>query len=274
MSIDGRGQGNERAAGHLALELHEHQVPDLEPVVRLARVLAGLHRALGQVEVDFRAGAAGARVAHAPEVVGLAQAANALDRHAGLRPQRGRFFVGGNAVFTLEDRHREPLDRQAQHLRHEFPAPGDGVGLEVVAEAEVAEHLEERVVARGEAHVVEVVVLAAGAHALLGGGGAGVVARLAAGEHVLELHHAGVGEEQRGVVRRHQGRRGDAAVGALLEELQECFANLIRRHVGGHAHGLRHALTDFNDVGEPSRRYMHAHVAADPRCAPSCACRE
>jgi hypothetical protein len=49
---------------------------------------------------------------------------------------------------------------------------GDRLFLEIVAEREVAQHLEERVVARGVADVVEVVVLAAGAHALLRGRGA------------------------------------------------------------------------------------------------------
>jgi hypothetical protein len=39
--------------------------------------------------------------------------------------------------------------------------------LEIVAEREVAEHLEEGVMTRGIADVVEVIVLAAGAHALL-----------------------------------------------------------------------------------------------------------
>jgi hypothetical protein len=44
--------------------------------------------------------------------------------------------------------------------------------LEIVAEGEVAEHLEEGVVAGGVADIVEVVVLAAGAHAFLRRGGA------------------------------------------------------------------------------------------------------
>src|SRR5437868_6762987 len=54
--------------------------------------------------------------------------------------------------------------------------------------------------------LVEIVVLAAGAHALLRRRRALVAAGLGAGEHVLELHHAGVGEQQRRVVRRHQRR--------------------------------------------------------------------
>ena len=78
----------------------------------------------------------------------------------------------------------------------------DGVGFEVVAEGEVAEHFEERVVAAGVADVFEIVVFAAGADAFLGGGGAVVVAAFEAQENLLELVHAGVGEEQRGVVAR------------------------------------------------------------------------
>ena len=55
-------------------------------------------------------------------------------------------------------------------LREELPGERDRVLLEVVAEGEVAEHLEERVVARGDADVLEVVVLAADADALLARG--------------------------------------------------------------------------------------------------------
>ena len=61
-------------------------------------------------------------------------------------------------------RARDPAVSNSQPKR-------DRVLLEVVAEGEVAQHLEERVVPRGAADVLEVVVLAAGAHALLGGGG-------------------------------------------------------------------------------------------------------
>ena len=62
----------------------------------------------------------------------------------------------------------------------------DGFFLEVIAETEVTEHLEERVVTRGRAHVFEVVVLAADADALLRRGGAPIGSPVAAREHVLE----------------------------------------------------------------------------------------
>ena len=83
------------------------------------------------------------------------------------------------------------MGSSAEVLGDELPGQRDRPLLEVVAEGEVAEHLEERVMPRRVADVVEVVVLAAGAHALLRGGGARVGARLLAGEDVLELHHAG-----------------------------------------------------------------------------------
>ena len=78
------------------------------------------------------------------------------------------------------------------------PGQFDRPFLEIVAEREVAEHLEEGVVAGGVADIVQVVVLAAGAHALLRRGGARGGPGLGAGEDVLERHHAGVDEQQCG----------------------------------------------------------------------------
>ena len=58
------------------------------------------------------------------------------------------------------------------------------------------------------ADIVEVVVLAAGAHAFLCRGGPHIGALLETGEDVLELHHAGgIGEHQRRIVARHKRRR-------------------------------------------------------------------
>ena len=69
--------------------------------------------------------------------------------------------------------------------RDQFPRERDRVPLEVVAKAEVAQHLEEGVVAAGEADVFKIVVLAAGAHTLLRRGRAGIVAALDAREKRL-----------------------------------------------------------------------------------------
>ena len=72
-------------------------------------------------------------------------------------------------------------------------------GVVCVAKGKVSEHLKQRVVAGGPADVVEVVVLATGAHAALDGHHPARARQLRVGEPVLELHHAGVGEEQRRV---------------------------------------------------------------------------
>ncbi len=69
--------------------------------------------------------------------------------------------------------------------------------------------------------VVEVVVLAADAHALLRRRRARVGALLAPEEDVLELVHPRVGEEQRRVVARHERRARDDAVSVPLEVVEE-----------------------------------------------------
>jgi hypothetical protein len=128
---------------------------------------------------------------------------------------------GRPVVVVVVDGDEQPLGGQAELGGQQVPGERDRALLEVVAEGEVPQHLEERVMPRSIADVVEVIVLAAGAHAFLGCGGADVVAVLEAGEQVLELHHARVGEHQRGVVARHERRARDDAVLVLLEIVEE-----------------------------------------------------
>jgi hypothetical protein len=104
----------------------------------------------------------------------------------------------------LVDRREEALRRDAPDLGEQFPAPGERVLLEVVAEGPVAQHLEHRVVVGIETDVLEVVVLAAGADAFLGVGHALPRGGLVAEEVGHELVHAGVREQQVGGG-RHQG---------------------------------------------------------------------
>ena len=80
----------------------------------------------------------------------------------------------------------------------------------------------------GVADVVEIVVLAAGAHALLRRGGARVGARLLAGEDVLELHHPGADVNIKvGSLRGTSGEDGTDRVAVPGEEIQEGRADLI-----------------------------------------------
>ena len=204
------------AAGKL-LVLHEDEVPDLDEAVavgiRRARRAAG--NVVAVIVENLRAWPARAEVAHGPEIVGAGDADDLLVGQAGdFLPQ-----IVGLVVVDI-DRDREPVLRQAEFLGDQVPGELDGAVLEVVAEREIAEHLEEGVVTRGVADIVEVVVLAAGAHAFLCRGGARVRALFEAGEDVLELHHAGIGEHQGRVVARHQ-RRGRHDLVALPREVAE-----------------------------------------------------
>jgi hypothetical protein len=81
----------------------------------------------------------------------------------------------------------------------------DGIAFKIVTKRKVAEHFKKRMVPCGSTDVVEVVVLAACAHALLRRRRAFVRPRFASGEHVFELHHAGVREQQRGVALGDEG---------------------------------------------------------------------
>ncbi len=193
-----------------AVELHEDVVPYLDVAIAIFLRRAGWSApdVLAVVEENLGAGTAWAGVAHRPEVVRRVRGAlvvtdshHALGRHAD--------FLGPDVVGLIVagiDGDPELLLGQVQPLlgREELPGVSDGVALEIVAEAEVAEHLEEGVVTRGVADVLQVIVLAARPHALLASGGAGVGALFQAEEAVLELVHAGVGEQQGRVVRRNQ----------------------------------------------------------------------
>ena len=200
--------------------------------------------------MDFGARAAGAGVAHLPEVV-LAIAVDDVDRgieacfFEELGPNGGGFVVEFRRVSGLRcvDRCEKTLGGNAPNLGEKFPAPGQRFLFEIVAEGPVAEHLKHRVVVRIEADVLEVVVFATGANAFLRVCGAGAFRWANAGpggdigfavteEDRHELVHAGVGEEQSGRVRQ-QRRRRDDRVALRGEEIEEALADLR----GGHGKG-------------------------------------
>jgi hypothetical protein len=71
----------------------------------------------------------------------------------------------------------------------------DSVVFEIVAEAEIAQHLEEGVVTRSVTDVFQVVMFTARTHAALRGGCAGIITLVEAKENILELVHPGVGKQ-------------------------------------------------------------------------------
>mmetsp|Transcript_28948 Transcript_28948/g.69138 ORF Transcript_28948/g.69138 Transcript_28948/m.69138 type:complete len:579 (+) Transcript_28948:995-2731(+) len=198
------------------VELHENHVVELdEPrvVLEVGAVLA----ALGvQVVVELGARPARPRRPARPEVVLRPHAPDPRLGHADLVPPDG---IG--LVVLLEDAHPDTRFGEAKHLGGELPAPLDGLALEVVAKGEVAEHLEEGVVARGDADVLDVV----GPDALLRRRRPRHRSRGLPEEDWLELQHPRDGQQHRRVLRHEAGAR-EPRVAPLLEEREESFSDL------------------------------------------------
>ena len=212
-------QRHERAVLPVVVRL-EDEVPDLEvPPAVLARVAlvrpGPLLRAA--VHEDLTAWATEPRGTRGPEVrvVPFRQVAEPEDL---LRWQQAKLLgpdVEGLVVVEVDRRDERPrIDLEPR--REELPAPGDGLLLPVVADAEVAQHLEERVVVRVGADDVEV----GGAEALLHRDEAFGGRLLRAEEVRHDGLHPRAGEEDARVVLQDQRRAGQPVMPLLFEELR------------------------------------------------------
>jgi hypothetical protein len=93
---------------------------------------------------------------------------DSLRRHAdAVAPQGVGLLVRLETLRTTEHRDPEPLRRNCVHPGHQLPGVLDRFLLEIVAEGEVAQHLEEGLVPRRAPDHLQVVVLARHAQALL-----------------------------------------------------------------------------------------------------------
>ena len=215
------------------VELHEYVVPDFDVAVTAA-VDATADRLVTRdrvtaVVVHLRAASARAGVAHCPEVLLHPKLDDAVGRDEPA-PDRVCLVVSRNLRLPSEYRGVQPLRRQMPNLGQERPSERDRLLLEVVAEREVPQHFEKRVVTPGGADVVKVVVFPADPHALLGGGRARRGPPFATEERVLELVHPRVGEQQGRVVRRYERRASDDLVAVAGEVIEKALANLAGPH--------------------------------------------
>ena len=226
------GQLGQRAV-LMQVELHEHQVPELDEALRVVAgtvVLAAEGEAA--IEVELRARPAGTGRAGLPEVVVTAQLDDALVRDADRAPALDRLLVRSEPelVVAAEDADPDVLRREREALSGQLPRVLGGAPLEVVADREVAEHLEEGEVALGRADDLDV----DRAKALLAAGEPARGRLLLAAEVGLERLHAGGREQHGGIVNRgHERGRGQPPVIVPLEEGQELLADLGRLHGGG-----------------------------------------
>jgi len=181
---------------------------------------------LAAVVEDLRAWAARARLGGLPEVV-LAQAHDALRRNPDALPglDRNRVLAELQRRIALVHGRPQPFGIELHVLGDELPGELDCPVLEVVAEREVAEHLEERAVTVGAADIFEIGVLAPGAQHFLDADHPFARGLPKPEEVRLELLHPRDDEERRRVVRRRDQRmRGHAQVALLLEEALETFS--------------------------------------------------
>ncbi len=229
-----------QSAVRVRVELDENEIPNLDA----ARV-AGIHeRSLGvagrrEIDVQFRARTARAGIAHHPEIVLLVAVDDVNGRieprfREEPRPMIVRFLVelARLARPRFVNRRVKTLRRKFPALDHQFPRPVDRFLLEVIAEAPVAEHLEERVVIRIESDVIQIVMLPAGPDALLGVDDAGRIPRrlLLAEKNGDELVHAGIREKQVRRVRQQRTGRHDRVL-FLAKEIEKGLADLGGGHV-------------------------------------------
>ncbi len=206
------------------LILHEDEVPDLDEAVAvfLRRAGGAAPDLIAVIVEDLRTGTARAGIAHRPEIIAGRNADDLFVRKPGdLLPEVEGFVV------RVIDGHQQALGVETEFLGDQVPGKLDRPFLEIIAEGEIAEHLEKGMVARGIADIVEVVVLAAGADAFLRRRCRPVGALFQAREDVLELYHAGIGEHQRRVVARHERARRHDLVAVRLEIVEEGRPDII-----------------------------------------------
>ena len=231
-----RRQGRQRPV-IAPVELDEHEVPDLDDPGMIAideispRNLGPLF-IRSAVVVNLAARSAGSSLPHLPEVVFFVPAGKiGMIDVSDFLPEFLRLGVGGDAIglVTSEDRRIQPVLFQAPvpGVGEQIPCPLDRLGLEIIAERPVAQHLEKRVVKSVEPDILQIVVLAPGPDALLAVDGPVVVPLAGGEEDILELVHPRVGEEQRGVVVGNNLAGGHEHVvvlfGKVIDELLSDF---------------------------------------------------
>ena len=111
-----------------------------------------------------------------------------------------------------------------QHACEEFPRPGDGLLLEIILKAEVAQHFKEGAVAGGDAHALDIRradALLTGSHAVAG--------RLFLPQKPLfHGRHARVDEQQAVVVVRHQREAAKAQMPLAFKKRKVFLAQFVQ----------------------------------------------
>ena len=109
----------------------------------------------------------------------------------------------------------------------------------------------------GIADIIKVIMLAPGADGFLCRCGAGIGALFLAGEDILELHHAGIGEHQRRIIARHQRAAFHHLMAIATEVIQEGRTDII---AAGHVTPIGSAFSRACCVHMGSRNPLQISV--------------
>ena len=154
-----------------------------------------------------------------PEVVLLAETDHVIFRDTD--------FLGPDVVSLIIiqiDRDVELFGGNLQFPGQELPGPWNGLVLEIILEAEIAQHFKVTAMAGGDAHALNI----GGADALLAGGDPVTGRLLLTKEPLLHGRHAAVDEKQARIVLGHQGEAAQTEMTLALKEIQILFPKFIQ----------------------------------------------
>ena len=225
----------------LRIVLDKHQVPYLYALVGILVYQASLRIPLrGQVHVQLGTGAAGAGFPHHPEII---LHIPVHDMHVRVQPSGTEQLspeipgfpvkLSGVALALVRRVHGgvQAFRRKSPPLHDQLPGPADSFLLEIIPEGPVPQHFKKRVVVGVIPHILQVIVLAACADALLGIRSAGGRPRGSpyAQEIRDKLIHAGICKQQTGALGHQRSGRHDRVL-FFAEKVQKALAYLG----GGH----------------------------------------
>ena len=208
------------AAVGLAIELSEHEVPKFDEAIAIAIDSAGLLTTalLNTAVIEELGTRAGRARAVLPEIIFLTE-------------PRDTFFGESDHVvpdivsFVIfsEDCNMDEFRLHLQMLRHKLPGPGDGIMLEIIAKAEITQHLEIRAVASRETDLLYIGC----ANTLLASRDAKGRRYFSTGKIRFERRHARIDQQDRRIIVRNQGETRHAKMPLRFEETQVSLAYFV-----------------------------------------------
>ena len=180
------------------------------------------------VEKNLGTRTAGAGIGHRPKIVALVLLSAFLAADADHAFVRDRDLFCPNPeclVIGFINGDPQSFRIETEDLCEQFPGVADCILLEIVAETEISEHLEEGMVTSGVSDLIKVIMFSAGTNALLRRNRPRIAALLSTEKNILELNHARIGEQQSRIIGRNQRARIHDFMFSRGEKIEEIPAN-------------------------------------------------